>query len=46
MKKLRLLLSLFLASTAFAACSSSITAPHDCGEELQAADCGFPGGDG
>jgi hypothetical protein len=30
MKKLRLLLALAFATTAFAACSTSMTAPDDC----------------
>jgi predicted small secreted protein len=46
MKKLRLILTVFLASSAFAACSTSLTAPDDCPEEAQALDCGLPGSDG
>ena len=46
MKKIRLILALALASSTFAACSSSITAPDDCPVAGSRLDCGWPGGDG
>lgn len=45
MRKLRLILTLVISSAAFAACSSSITAPDDCDPDVMDCAPGWPGSD-